>query len=151
MVTVGSAAGTGDGGACDLKIGQAARVQDSLEVVGQARLAAVHGGQMQEADIDAASLPRLEASVQRLPGAPVGLAREQMLAEHGMAEGLRLLHERADQVTVVDLTDGLVAGAPVAARERQHGRGAEMADEAVVEEVDLEARSDQARGHRVED
>ena len=106
---------------------------------------------MQQADIDAAGLARLELLVEHLPGTAEDGAREQILAEHRVAEGLRLLDERTDQVTVVDLTDRLVAGAAIAARQRQHRRDAEVADEPVVVDVHLEAAADQARGHGVED
>ena len=71
-------------------------------MIGERCLAAVHRGQMQQADIDAAGLARLEPGVERLPGAAEDRAREQLLAEHRMAEGLRLLDQRADQVAVVD-------------------------------------------------
>ena len=72
---------------------------------------------MQQADVDAAGLARLEALVEHLPGPAIGGAREQILAEHRVAERLRLLDEGTDEVTVVDPTHA-VAGAPIAARQR---------------------------------
>ena len=71
---------------------------------------------MEEADIDAAGLARLELLVERLPGPAEDSPGEEILAEHGVTEGLRLLDEGADQVAPVDLTDGLVAGAAISRR-----------------------------------
>jgi hypothetical protein len=68
-----------------------------------------------------------------------------------VAERLRLLDEGPDQVTVVDLTHRLVASPAIAARQRQYGRDAQVADQPVVVEVHFEAASDQARGNGVED
>ena len=63
-------------------IGSAAGVEHGGEVIGERRLAAVHSGEMQQADIDAAGLARLEPGIQRLPGAAEDQAREQLVAEH---------------------------------------------------------------------
>ena len=49
-------------------------------------------------------------------------------------------------MAIVDTADGLVAGAPLAARQCQYRRGPEMADDAVVEEVHLQARADRREG-----
>ena len=71
-------------------------------MIGERRLAAVHGGEMQQADIDPAGLARLEPLVEHLPGPPEDRAREQLVAEHRAAERLRLPDQRADQVAIVD-------------------------------------------------
>ena len=54
------------------EIGYAAGVEHGVEVIGERRLAALHGGEMQQADIDAASLARIEPLVERLPGTAEG-------------------------------------------------------------------------------
>src|SRR3712207_8148371 len=52
-----------------------------VEAVGQAGLAGVLGGQVEQADVDPAGLARLQAGVQDLPGAAEGRGGEQVLAE----------------------------------------------------------------------
>src|SRR5438445_181090 len=69
---------------CPLEIWHAAGVEHGDEIIGERRLAAVHGGEMQQADIDAAGLARLEPCVERLPSAAEDRAREQLVAEYRM-------------------------------------------------------------------
>ncbi len=127
------------------------RRRDGVEMVGERGLAGVHGGQMQEPDIDAAGLARVETLVEHLPGTAKGRAREELLAEHRMTEGLRLPDQGVDEVAVVDDAQERTAALEVSARTRSARRGAEMADQAIVVDVHLEAAADQPRGHGVED
>ena len=62
---------------------------DVVEMVGELDLAGMCGGEMQEADIDAAGLAGLQALVEPLPRAPEGGAREEVLAEHPPQIALR--------------------------------------------------------------
>lgn len=57
-----------DGQAGCFQIGDLAGIEDDLEVVGESIQAAVGRRQMEEADIDAAGLARLQLVVERLPG-----------------------------------------------------------------------------------
>ena len=131
-----------DGQAGYFQIGDLAGIEGSLEMIGECVQAAVVA--VQEADIDAAGLARLQLVVERLPGPAEDSPGEEILAEHGVTEGLRLLDEGADQVAPIDLTDGLVAGAAILARQGEDRRGAEVADEPVVIDVDLQPGADEA-------
>src|SRR5712692_11567462 len=120
-------------------------------MIGERRLAALHGGEMQQPDINPASLARIEPLIEPLPGSAEDRAREQLVAEHRVPEGLRLPDQRADQVAIVDDALRRPVALEVAPRHAQHRRGAEITDQAIIVDVYLDAATDQARGHGVED
>jgi hypothetical protein len=74
-----------------------------IKALGKTGLAGVFGGQMQQTDIDP-GFAGFQVRVQNFPGAAEGGAREQVLAEDGVAEGLGFADQRADQVVVIDDT-----------------------------------------------
>src|SRR5205085_2286696 len=133
------------------EIGCAAGVEYASEMIGERRLAALHGGEMQQSDINPASLARIEPLIERLPGVTEDRTREQLVAEYGVSEGLRLSDQRADQVAIVDDALRRPVALEVAPRHGQHRRDPEIADQAIIVDVHLHAAADQARGHGVED
>ncbi len=106
---------------------------------------------MQQPDVDATGLARLQPLVEHLPGPAEDRAREQLFAKHRVPEGLRLPDQRADQVAIVDDALRRPVALEVAPRHAQHRRGAEITDQAIIVDVYLDAATDQARGHGVED
>lgn len=112
----------GDRGASGIEIGNTTRVDDGVEMIGKLRLAGVSGGHMEEADIDAAGLARIEVRVELCPGTPEGGAREEVVAEHRMTEGLRLLHECMNEMAVVHHPQERAPALEVPARHGEHGR-----------------------------
>src|SRR5438105_15953293 len=78
------------GGAGHFEIGYAAGIEHAGEMIGERRLAALHGGEMQQPDIHPARLARFEPLIECLPGAAEGRAWEQLVAEYRMPERLRL-------------------------------------------------------------
>ena len=106
--------------------------------------------EMKQADIDAAGAPGLERGVERLPGAAEDGAREHAVAKDRAAKSLRLLDQRADNMTVIDDVGG-PAGVAAATRKRQHFGGAQKTDQPPIVDMDLEPRADQPRRHGIED
>jgi hypothetical protein len=144
---VGLASPTNDDGHSKLA---AVGPEYASEMIGERRLAALHGGEMQQSDINPASLARIEPMIERLPGVTEDRTREQLVAEYGVSEGLRLSDQRADQVAIVDDALRRPIALEVAPRHGQHRRGPEIADQAIIVDVHLHAAADQARGHGVE-
>src|SRR5882724_3827498 len=91
-----------------------------------------------------------EALVEHLPGTAIDRAREQLVAEHRAAERLRLPDQGTHQVAIVDDAQARPVALEVTPRHGQHRGGAEMADQAVIVDMHLEAAADEARGHGVE-
>ena len=103
----------------------------------------------------------IAAFLQRLEGALVGGTREQLIAVDQIGKRHRLSPQRADDVPVVDdiarrirrasfrrPMSALARRDGTAAPERRHGRHAEDAFEAVVEDADAQAMPDQPRSRR---
>ena len=102
-VTVGIWAGTGATAARAVSMsGSLPAASTASRCSASCRLAGMHRGEMQQPDVNPAGLARIELPVEHLPGAAEHRAREQRFAEYRMAERLRLLDQRADQVTIVD-------------------------------------------------
>ena len=93
----------------------------------------------------------LSLGQQRLEGAGIGAAREQLIAIDQIEQRHRLLAQRMDDVMIVD--DVAVLAAALrrpATPQGQELRGAEEALEPVVVEVNIETVADQARRDAVE-
>ena len=103
-----------------VEIREPAAGENAREMIGQLGLAGVRGSQMQQADIDPARLSWIEPGIKYLPGLPEGGLREQILPEHRVPEGLRLLHESMDQMSVIDDADTGTTAFEVAAWDSQH-------------------------------
>ncbi len=81
---------------------------DAFEHVGaQGLLALGAGRQGEDADDAFARRARLQVAVQMPPDGAVGGVREQVLAQLGVAECLRLARQGANQVAVVDTARSL--------------------------------------------
>ena len=139
-----------EAGAQGRDVGQAAGLRDRPPGSGQLGLAAALVGERQQVDHDPAGLPLRQGFPERLEGAPVGLAREELVAVDEVEQRHRLAAQRVDDVTVVD--DLVVPAVRVRppARERHQVGAAEEHLEPIVVEADAQAMADQARGHGVE-
>ena len=106
--------------------------------------------QGEQLDRDLAGGANVAALLQRIEDAPVGGAREQLIAVDEIGERHRLSPQRADDVPVVHHVSALVVRDGAAAPQGRHRRHAEEAFEPVVEDAHAQAMPDQSRGHGVE-
>ena len=107
-------------------------------------------GERQQPDHGAARPLLAVAGQQRLEGALIGAAREQLLAIDQIEQRHRLAAQGVDDVPVIDDVAVLAVGVRAAAAQRHQRRRAEKAFEPVVVEAHAQAMADQARGHRIE-
>lgn len=84
-----------------------------------------------------------QLQVELLPGAPVGLAREQVVAKRQPLEGLGLALEGVDEVPVVELAPAPAVGRFRAARQRQHEGSRQVAIQPIPVKTRLEPMADQ--------
>ena len=110
---------------------------------GQRGLAAAIVGQSQQPDHAPAGFALIEGIEQRIEGAAVGVAREQLIAVDDMQQGHRLAAQGMDEMVIVDH----VATAPVAmgatTAQGQQWRGADEQLQPIIVEVDAQGVADQ--------
>ena len=87
---------------------------------------------------------------QPVEGLSIGVAREQLGAVDQAEQRHRLLAQGVDDVVIIDDMTVLAVGIGPAAVERHQQRAAHEQLEAIIEEPDAEAVTDQPRRHRVE-
>ena len=100
-------------------------------------------GQCQQPDHAPAGVALIEGIKQRVEGAAVGVAREQLIAVDDVQQGHRLAAQGMDEMVIVDH----VATAPVAmsatAAQGQQRRGADEQLQPIIVEVDEQGVTDQ--------
>ena len=100
-------------------------------------------GQSQQPDHAPAGVALIEGIEQRIEGAAVGVAREQLIAVDDVQQGHRLAAQGMDEMVIVDH----VATAPVAmgatAAQGQQWGGADEQLQPIIVEVDAQGVADQ--------
>ena len=107
-------------------------------------------GERQQPDGHLAGAAQIALLLQRLEGAPIGGAGEQLVAIDEVGERHRLAPQRVDDVVVIDHMAALDVGHGPSSAQAGHRRGSEEAFEPVVEDANPQAVTDQPRRHGVE-
>src|SRR6516225_3446676 len=141
----------GEALAQSIEVRQLASVKLGLNRLGELGLAGAVMGERQQAHGGAAGVFLALLGEQRLEGACVSAAREQLIAIDQVEERHRLPAQRVDEVAVVDDVSVFAAPLrPTAASQGEKPGRAEETVEPVVIEMDVEAMTNEARGNAVE-
>ncbi len=130
---VGEGGGIGrEASAQRVKVGQLAGIESGIDDFGELGLAGAVMGKRQQPDHDAARSLLGSAGQQRLEGASIGAAREELLAVDEIEQGHGLATQGMDDVPVIDDVAVLAVGVRAAAAQGHQRRRAEEAFEPVV-------------------
>ena len=129
-----------------VEIGQSAGIEFDVDRVGELGLARPIMSECQQPDHGAAGLLLAVTGKQRLEGALIGAAREQLLTIDQVEQGHWLAALGMDDVPVIDDVAVFAGGVRPPATQRHQRRRAEKAFQPIVVKAHAQAMADQARG-----